>query len=159
MQFVAHPNCQQVMQNVWYKGLPSWVCQQDKHVMRTFFYVILLTLGMPFILLLYMFRVPFVDRFVRPPVCKFLFDIITYTSFLVLLFINSAQENTHIRGARPSVLEIIIMVYLAGYTARFARVVLRRRCFFVQAYDQSRSAFYQFISIVLFWIYFIIKFI
>ena len=146
-----------MLQNLWYEGLPQWVCQMDYHIVRTLFYVLLLTFCLPFILILYMFRVPFVDRFVRPPVSKFIFDVISYIVFLSFLFINASLERTHFRGGAPTEMEALIMIWLAGYTVRYARVIYRRRVFSLHVLTQSQSDLYQVIGILFFWVYFGLK--
>ena len=127
LQFIAHANCQQVLQNLWYKGLPEWVCQTSLHKLRAVTYVLILGLLMPFLFFMYMFRVPYVGRLLKPAVSKFIFDIFTYSVFLVLLYLNALLNRDHARGAALTETEMLILIHVLGYTARFLRQTIRRR--------------------------------
>ncbi len=71
-QFVAHPHCQQALDNSWYRGLPEWVCRPDLHTARMSLYGLLIFLSFPVLVPLYMLRIPAVDRFLKPPAGRFL---------------------------------------------------------------------------------------
>ena len=72
LQFVAHPHCQQLMENAWYDGLPDWVCSPRWHTAFMALYGLLIFLFFPILIPLYMVRVPKVDRYLKPAAQRFL---------------------------------------------------------------------------------------
>ena len=114
---------------------------------------------MPLIFILYMFRVPYIDRFVRPAVSKFIFDVASYLVFLGVIFLNSALDRDHTRGAPPTDLEVIVLIYVFGFTWRFVRQTLRRRGQFCGNYNVYNTTWqsYELFMLLLFWCYFLLK--
>ena len=71
-QFVAHPYCQQLMENAWYAGLPDWVCSPRWHGLRMTLYGFVIFILFPFLVPLYMLSVPWVEKLVKPAAQRFL---------------------------------------------------------------------------------------
>ena len=158
---MAHPNCQQVMQSYWYSGLPDWVCQTHHHYFRMTAYVLALAVLMPIIFGLYMFRVTYVEKFVKPAANKFIFDSISFILFLFMLFIKVSLAGKHVRGGNLDALEWIIFIWVIGLTVRYVKMSFRRRDRFWTwvNVENSNWRFYELIMIASFWLHYILAFV
>ena len=88
-QFIAHPHCQQVMEQVWFEGLPDWVKRSSVQTVPLFFYVAMWVLAWPFLCLAFMFKIhPWFITFMKAPINKFISDTISFLIFLGLLLAN-----------------------------------------------------------------------
>ncbi|XP_023238515.1 transient-receptor-potential-like protein isoform X1 [Centruroides sculpturatus] len=117
-QFVAHPNCQQLLTSIWYEGLPVW--RRRNCVMK-----ILLCCGliacMPVIALYYLiFPRSKLGKVIRSPFMKFIYHSASFGFFLLLLVLASTRtegtERTlqNIRGPSPSFVEWLIFFWVTG---------------------------------------------
>ena len=114
---------------------------------------------MPFLFFLYMIRMPYIDRIVKPAVSKFIFDIFSFSVFLGLLYLNALLGKTPTRGAPLTVTEVLIFIYVIAFTGRFLRQATRRRGRLFGNYNVYNTTwrFYELLMLILFLTYFGIK--
>ena len=118
-EFVAHPNCQQLLSHIWYQGIPGW--KQGNMIYKLGF-TLLISLTFPFTALLYI-CFPFSSSVsvLKNPFVKFINHSASYVSFLILLVLASAEvfddnvESTHHRNRSPNIPEWIIVVYVLAF--------------------------------------------
>ena len=161
-QFVAHPHCQQVMQNEWYRGLPDWVCRLKFHHLRLGLYTLLLFTFMPIIFFLYLFRLHFIERFVKPAANKFILDMCSFIYFLIMLFLKVSFGLKAERGGPPTVLDYFIFIWVIGLSVRYAKMSVRRRdrCRLLWSNaENSNWRIFELIMLLCFWIQYIILFV
>ncbi|XP_077983684.1 short transient receptor potential channel 4-like [Glandiceps talaboti] len=116
--FVAHPNCQQLLAELWYQGLPGW---RRYHMFLKA--LIIICIGMTFPLLSVCYLVApcsKLGKLSRLPFLKFLCHCASDFMFIVLLVLASQQmesfkERKNIRAPPPTQVEIVIIIYIAGY--------------------------------------------
>ncbi|XP_076359761.1 transient-receptor-potential-like protein isoform X1 [Tachypleus tridentatus] len=117
-QFVAHPNCQQLLTSIWYEGLSVW--RRWNGVMK-----ILMCFGliacMPLIALYYLwFPRSKLGRVVRSPFMKFIYHSASFGFFLLLLVLastrleGSERSRQNIRGPPPSLVEWLVFFWVTG---------------------------------------------
>jgi hypothetical protein len=90
-QFIAHPNCQQLLASLWYEGLPGF--RRQNIVSRT---LLTLCIAMSFPVLSIFYLVApksFPGNLLRKPFIKFMCHSTSYLTFLGL-YINKRLENT-----------------------------------------------------------------
>jgi len=131
--FVAHPNVQQLMSSLWYSGLPGFKRLGLKEKLITLFKVVFF---FPVYCVSYMLF-PNSERSqrCRSPFMKFLLHSSSYLFFLLMLILFSVRFTDHLifffgtesmvenlieghriqRGNLPSVLEIVILMYVFGF--------------------------------------------
>lgn len=88
MQFVAHPNIQQLLASIWYEGLPGF---RRKSPIQKVMEIVLIALAFPFYCLLYMVA-PSTSaaQLMKKPFMKFLIHASSYLFFLRnIYFLNS----------------------------------------------------------------------
>ena len=116
-QFVAHPNCQQLIAEVWYQGLPGW---RRQHFTAKFLISVFVGISFPLLSLAY-FLAPRtrVGQILRLPFLKFICHSASYLLFLVLLILasldlNGESDRVDERAPPPSDIEILIVVWVLG---------------------------------------------
>lgn len=80
LQFVAHPNVQQLLASIWYEGLPGF---RQKNMILQFLEVCRIGLLFPFLSLAYII-LPFTSfaQKLRKPFIKFICNSASYFTFL-----------------------------------------------------------------------------
>ncbi|XP_038055091.1 short transient receptor potential channel 4-like [Patiria miniata] len=120
-QFVAHPNCQQLIAEVWYQGLPGWRRQHFTVKLLISFFV---GLSFPLLSLVYLLAPRTrLGKILRLPFLKFMCHSATYLVFLVLLIMASLPDlagqkpnkRVNERAPAPSDIEILIVLWVLGY--------------------------------------------
>ncbi|XP_054722030.1 transient-receptor-potential-like protein [Uloborus diversus] len=117
-QFVAHPNCQQLLTSIWYEGFPVWR-------RRNGFTKIVICCGLiaciPAISLYYLFCPRSkLGKLVRSPFMKFIYHSASFGCFLLLLVLastrteGSERSRQNIRGPPPSLVEWLIFFWVSG---------------------------------------------
>ena len=71
LQFVAHPHCQQVLEQMWFSGLPYWVRNSSVYSLLMAIYVLLWILLWPFACLAFMLKVRFTKYYFFNIITKF----------------------------------------------------------------------------------------
>ncbi|XP_076355264.1 transient-receptor-potential-like protein isoform X1 [Tachypleus tridentatus] len=117
-QFIAHPNCQQLLTSIWYEGLPVW--RRWNGVMKIFMCFGLIAC-MPLIALYYLtFPRSKLGRIVRSPFMKFIYHSASFGFFLLLLVLastrleGSERSKQNIRGPPPSLIEWLVFFWVTG---------------------------------------------
>ncbi|KAL1114776.1 hypothetical protein AAG570_007600 [Ranatra chinensis] len=132
-KFVAHPNVQQLLAAIWYDGLPGF---RRKPLLNKMMDIATVALLFPYYCALYMIA-PNTNtgKLMRKPFMKFLIHASSYLFFLLLLILVSQRaevlaieifgtENMRAalhdrlllqRGNGPTVLECIVVFYVAGF--------------------------------------------
>lgn len=114
-QFVAQPNCQQLLASRWYDEFPGW--------RRRHWAVKLLTcifIGLLFPLLCIVYLISPKSRyglFIRKPFIKFICHTASYLTFLFLLFLASqhiASPLSNLQGPPPTNVEWMILPWVIG---------------------------------------------
>ncbi|KAK8770924.1 hypothetical protein V5799_025832 [Amblyomma americanum] len=118
-QFVAHPNCQQVIRSLWYKGLPGWPAWSPT---RKAAHVACQALATPVLGVTYIFT-PEPMRLLKPlrvPLNRFVHSCTSYATFLVLLTISLFYGRRDSLKLRVLWSEILVGVWIAGYVWELA---------------------------------------
>ncbi|XP_037270713.2 transient-receptor-potential-like protein isoform X1 [Rhipicephalus microplus] len=114
-QFVAHPNCQQLLTSIWYQGLPVW--RRRNALSKTCICAGLIVL-LPAIACYYLaFPRSRFSRVVRSPFMKFIYHSASFGCFLLLLILASTgtdRARQNIRGPAPSAVEWLILFWVTG---------------------------------------------
>uniref|UniRef100_A0A8C3FXZ9 Transient receptor potential cation channel, subfamily C, member 5a n=1 Tax=Cyclopterus lumpus TaxID=8103 RepID=A0A8C3FXZ9_CYCLU len=115
-EFVAQPNCQQLLATLWYDGFPGWRRRHWAVKLVTCFIIGLL---FPFFSLIYLLAPKStLGRFVKKPFIKFICHTASYLTFLFLLLLASqhiARTNLHMQGPPPTLVEWMILPWVLGF--------------------------------------------
>ncbi|WAQ97758.1 TRPL-like protein, partial [Mya arenaria] len=117
-EFVAHPNCQQLLTSIWYEGLPGW---RKRSALAKFFICLGLILSMPFMAVYYwVFPMSRIGQILRSPFMKFLYHSASFGAFLILLICTSMQVSSiegreRLRGPPPTEFEWLIFIWITGF--------------------------------------------
>ncbi|CAN8032694.1 unnamed protein product [Ixodes persulcatus] len=114
-QFVAHPNCQQLLTSIWYQGLPVW---RRRNALSKICLCAGLIALLPLIACYYLaFPRSRLSRVVRSPFMKFIYHSASFGCFLLLLILASTRTDRsrqNIRGPAPSPVEWLILFWVTG---------------------------------------------
>lgn len=128
---MAHSHCQQRLIEQWYHGLPGW---RDQSSIKTSILMFLMGLCFPILSLCYIFSpCGKIGRFLKVPYVKFVCHTASQIYFLGLLLLHTMVENvveesvdssddsatslsfkSDTRGSPPSLIILLIMVWVAG---------------------------------------------
>ncbi|KAM8898838.1 short transient receptor potential channel 5a [Spinachia spinachia] len=115
-EFVAQPNCQQLLATLWYDGFPGWRRRHWAVKLVTCFIIGLL---FPFFSLIYLLAPKSaLGRFIKKPFIKFICHTASYLTFLFLLLLASqhiARTNLHMQGPPPTLVEWMILPWVLGF--------------------------------------------
>ncbi|XP_069168156.1 transient-receptor-potential-like protein isoform X3 [Procambarus clarkii] len=117
-QFVAHPNCQQLLTSVWHEGLPIW---RRRNALVKILLCLSIILCMPIIAIIYLiFPRTSLGRVIRSPFMKFIYHSASFGLFLVLLVLastrteGSERHRRNLRGPAPTFVEWLIFFWVTG---------------------------------------------
>ncbi|KAF7229691.1 short transient receptor potential channel 5 isoform X2 [Nothobranchius furzeri] len=115
-EFVAQPNCQQLLATLWYDGFPGWRRRHWAVKLVTCFIIGLL---FPAFSLIYLLAPKSaLGRFIKKPFIKFICHTASYLTFLFLLLLASqhiARTNLHMQGPPPTIVEWMILPWVLGF--------------------------------------------
>uniref|UniRef100_A0A3B5B8K7 Transient receptor potential cation channel subfamily C member 5 n=1 Tax=Stegastes partitus TaxID=144197 RepID=A0A3B5B8K7_9TELE len=115
-EFVAQPNCQQLLATLWYDGFPGWRRRHWAVKLVTCFIIGLL---FPVFSLIYLLAPKgALGRFIKKPFIKFICHTASYLTFLFLLLLASqhiARTNLHMQGPPPTIVEWMILPWVLGF--------------------------------------------
>ncbi|XP_041840343.1 short transient receptor potential channel 5a [Melanotaenia boesemani] len=115
-EFVAQPNCQQLLATLWYDGFPGWRRRHWAVKLVTCFIIGLL---FPVFSLIYLLAPKSaLGSFIKKPFIKFICHTASYLTFLFLLLLASqhiARTNLHMQGPPPTVVEWMILPWVLGF--------------------------------------------
>uniref|UniRef100_A0A8C6WHT2 Transient receptor potential cation channel, subfamily C, member 4b n=1 Tax=Neogobius melanostomus TaxID=47308 RepID=A0A8C6WHT2_9GOBI len=115
-EFVAQPNCQQLLASRWYDELPGW---RRRHWAVKL--IICIFIGLMFPVLSIVYLVSPKSRyglFIRKPFIKFICHTTSYLTFLFLLFLASqhiASADPDFQGPVPTAVEWMILPWVLGF--------------------------------------------
>lgn len=114
-QFVAQPNCQQLLASRWYDEFPGW---RKRHWAGKLITCILIGLIFPLLSILYLISPKSrYGLFIRKPFIKFICHTASYLTFLFLLFLASqhiAIADPKTQGPAPTTVEWMILPWVLG---------------------------------------------
>ena len=115
LQFVAQPNCQQLLASRWYDEFPGWRRRHWAVKMVTCFIVGLL---FPVFSVCYLIapKSP-LGLFIRKPFIKFICHTASYLTFLFLLLLASQhidRSDLNRQGPPPTIVEWMILPWVLG---------------------------------------------
>lgn len=124
-RFVAHPNCQQLLLDIWYEGVESVRC--TNFIYKLIFYILGM-LSFPLFSLVYLLAPhSSMGQFAKKPFIKFLSHSGSYIFFLILLIMASQRMNVidnilrtddvdrkETRGPPPTIIECAIFLWVLG---------------------------------------------
>ncbi|XP_069017432.1 short transient receptor potential channel 4b [Embiotoca jacksoni] len=115
-EFVAQPNCQQLLASRWYDEFPGWRRRHWAVKLITCFFI-----GLLFPLLCIFYLTSPKSRyglFIRKPFIKFICHTSSYLTFLFLLFLTSQHVDSKKRdsqGPAPTPVEWMILPWVLGF--------------------------------------------
>lgn len=115
-EFVAQPNCQQLLASRWYDEFPGW---RRRHWAGKLITCIFIGLLFPLLSILYLICPK--NRyglFIRKPFIKFICHTASYLTFLFLLFLASqhiASAKRDLQGPPPTTVEWMILPWVLGF--------------------------------------------
>uniref|UniRef100_A0A3Q2X8J6 Transient receptor potential cation channel, subfamily C, member 5a n=1 Tax=Hippocampus comes TaxID=109280 RepID=A0A3Q2X8J6_HIPCM len=115
-EFVAQPNCQQLLATLWYDGFPGW---RRRHWVVKLVTCFIIGLLFPVFSLIYLLAPKgALGRFIKKPFIKFICHTASYLTFLFLLLLASqhiARTNLHMQGPPPTIVEWMILPWVLGF--------------------------------------------
>ncbi|KAM6117097.1 short transient receptor potential channel 5 [Pterocles gutturalis] len=115
-EFVAQPNCQQLLATLWYDGFPGW---RRKHWVVKLLTCV--TIGLLFPLLSVAYLIAPKSRlglFIKKPFIKFICHTGSYLTFLFMLLLASqhiVRTDLHMQGPPPTIVEWMILPWVLGF--------------------------------------------
>ncbi|XP_066514612.1 short transient receptor potential channel 5a isoform X2 [Hoplias malabaricus] len=115
-EFVAQPNCQQLLATLWYDGFPGW---RRRHWAVKLVMCIIIGLLFPVFSIIYLLAPrSSLGFFIKKPFIKFICHTASYLTFLFFLLLASqhiARTNLHMQGPPPTVVEWMILPWVLGF--------------------------------------------
>ncbi|MCJ8740350.1 hypothetical protein PDJAM_G00057930 [Pangasius djambal] len=115
-EFVAQPNCQQLLASRWYDEFPGW---RRRHWAGKFITCIFIGLLFPLFSICYLVAPKSrIGLFIRKPFIKFICHTASYLTFLFLLLLASQRivsTNPHCQGPKPTTVEWMILPWVLGF--------------------------------------------
>lgn len=118
IQFVAQPNCQQLLATLWYDGFPGW---RRRHWVVKLITCFTIGLLFPVFSMIYLLAPKStLGLFIKKPFIKFICHTASYLTFLFLLLLASqhiVQTDLHVQGPPPTIVEWMILPWVLGKDA------------------------------------------
>lgn len=115
-EFVAQPNCQQLLASRWYDEFPGW---RRRHWAGKLITCIFIGLLFPLLSIFYLISPKSrYGLFIRKPFIKFICHTASYLTFLFLLFLASqhiASAEPNFQGPPPTTVEWMILPWVLGF--------------------------------------------
>ncbi|MGH0143543.1 UNVERIFIED_CONTAM: hypothetical protein FKN15_035219 [Acipenser sinensis] len=115
-EFVAQPNCQQLLATLWYEGFPGWRRRHWAVKLLTCFTIGLL---FPVFSVVYLLAPKSsLGLFIKKPFIKFICHTASYLTFLFLLLLASqhiVRTDLHMQGPPPTIVEWMILPWVLGF--------------------------------------------
>lgn len=114
-QFVAQPNCQQLLATLWYDGFPGW---RRKHWVVKLLTCMTIGFLFPMLSIAYLISPRSnLGLFIKKPFIKFICHTASYLTFLFMLLLASqhiVRTDLHVQGPPPTVVEWMILPWVLG---------------------------------------------
>ncbi|TTE96760.1 Short transient receptor potential channel 5 [Bagarius yarrelli] len=115
-EFVAQPNCQQLLATLWYDGFPGW---RRRHWVVKLITCFTIGLLFPVFSIIYLLAPKStLGLFIKKPFIKFICHTASYLTFLFLLLLASqhiVQTDLHVQGPPPTIVEWMILPWVLGF--------------------------------------------
>ncbi|XP_030432131.1 short transient receptor potential channel 5 [Gopherus evgoodei] len=115
-EFVAQPNCQQLLATLWYDGFPGW---RRKHWAVKLLTCITIGLLFPVLSVAYLIAPKSrLGLFIKKPFIKFICHTGSYLTFLFMLLLASqhiVRTDLHVQGPPPTIVEWMILPWVLGF--------------------------------------------
>uniref|UniRef100_A0A672GUG2 Short transient receptor potential channel 4-like n=1 Tax=Salarias fasciatus TaxID=181472 RepID=A0A672GUG2_SALFA len=115
-EFVAQPNCQQLLASRWYDEFPGW---RRRHWAGKLITCIFIGLLFPLLSIVYLISPKSrYGLFIRKPFIKFICHTASYLTFLFLLLLASqhiASAHPDFQGPAPTTVEWMILPWVLGF--------------------------------------------
>ncbi|XP_007954133.1 short transient receptor potential channel 5 [Orycteropus afer afer] len=115
-EFVAQPNCQQLLATLWYDGFPGW---RRKHWVVKLLTCITIGFLFPMLSIAYLISPKSnLGLFIKKPFIKFICHTASYLTFLFMLLLASqhiVRTDLHVQGPPPTVVEWMILPWVLGF--------------------------------------------
>ncbi|XP_068440778.1 short transient receptor potential channel 4b isoform X2 [Clinocottus analis] len=115
-EFVAQPNCQQLLASQWYDEFPGW---RRRHWAGKLITCIFIGLLFPLLSIFYVISPKSrYGLFIRKPFIKFICHTASYLTFLFLLLLTSqhiASAPQNFQGPKPTTVEWLILPWVLGF--------------------------------------------
>ncbi|XP_058270658.1 short transient receptor potential channel 5-like [Hemibagrus wyckioides] len=115
-EFVAQPNCQQLLATLWYDGFPGW---RRRHWVVKLITCFTIGLLFPVFSIVYLLAPKStLGLFIKKPFIKFICHTASYLTFLFLLLLASqhiVQTDLHVQGPPPTIVEWMILPWVLGF--------------------------------------------
>ncbi|KAL7844732.1 hypothetical protein SRHO_G00232710 [Serrasalmus rhombeus] len=115
-EFVAQPNCQQLLATLWYDGFPGW---RRRHWVVKLVTCFTLGLLFPIFSIIYLLAPKStLGLFIKKPFIKFICHTASYLTFLLLLLLASqhiVRTDLHVQGPPPTIVEWMILPWVLGF--------------------------------------------
>ncbi|XP_072900020.1 short transient receptor potential channel 4-like [Hemitrygon akajei] len=115
-EFVAQPNCQQLLASRWYDEFPGW---RRRHWIVKFITCISVGLLFPIFSVCYLIAPKStLGLFIRKPFIKFICHTASYLTFLFLLLLASQhidRTDLNMQGPPPTIVEWMILPWVLGF--------------------------------------------
>ncbi|XP_069061597.1 short transient receptor potential channel 4 isoform X2 [Pleurodeles waltl] len=115
-EFVAQPNCQQLLASRWYDEFPGW---RRRHWVVKMLTCVVIGLLFPVFSISYLIAPKSTfGLFIRKPFIKFICHTASYLTFLFLLLLASQhidRADLHMQGPPPTIVEWMILPWVLGF--------------------------------------------
>uniref|UniRef100_A0AAY4EY05 Transient receptor ion channel domain-containing protein n=1 Tax=Denticeps clupeoides TaxID=299321 RepID=A0AAY4EY05_9TELE len=115
-EFVAQPNCQQLLASRWYDEFPGW---RRRHWAGKFITCVFIGFMFPVFSMCYLVAPKSrYGLFIRKPFIKFICHTASYLTFLFLLLLASqhiVSNDSHRQGPMPTAVEWMILPWVIGF--------------------------------------------
>ncbi|XP_026168571.1 short transient receptor potential channel 4b [Mastacembelus armatus] len=115
-EFVAQPNCQQLLASRWYDEFPGW---RKRHWAGKLITCIFIGLLFPLLSIFYLISPKSCfGLFIRKPFIKFICHTASYLTFLILLLLASqhvVSADPNFQGPTPTTVEWMILPWVLGF--------------------------------------------
>ncbi|XP_038172813.1 short transient receptor potential channel 5 [Arvicola amphibius] len=115
-EFVAQPNCQQLLATLWYDGFPGW---RRKHWVVKLLTCMTIGFLFPMLSIAYLISPRSnLGLFIKKPFIKFICHTASYLTFLFMLLLASqhiVRTDLHLQGPPPTVVEWMILPWVLGF--------------------------------------------
>ncbi|XP_035010314.1 short transient receptor potential channel 4b [Hippoglossus stenolepis] len=115
-EFIAQPNCQQLLASRWYDQFPGW---RRRHWAAKFLTCSFIGLLFPLLSIFYLISPKSCyGLFIRRPFIKFICHTASYLTFLFLLFLASqhiSNSQRDCQGPAPTIVEWMILPWVLGF--------------------------------------------
>uniref|UniRef100_A0A8C2ZPH8 Transient receptor potential cation channel, subfamily C, member 4b n=1 Tax=Cyclopterus lumpus TaxID=8103 RepID=A0A8C2ZPH8_CYCLU len=115
-EFIAQPNCQQLLASQWYDEFPGW---RRRHWAGKLITCIFIGLLFPLLSIFYVISPKSrYGLFIRKPFIKFICHTSSYLTFLFLLLLASqhiAAADQNYQGPKPTTVEWLILPWVLGF--------------------------------------------